>query len=419
MDFQIPELGEGVYEAEFVAWLVQPGQIVKRGHPLFEVLTDKATMEVPSPFAGAITSLKAESGQKIKVGQVVLTYNPAGQANEALSAPPKVDAVAESLSAKSRRAPLRANGNATKPQSDESARPPAAPSVRQMARKLGVDLSSIDGSGPHGRILIQDLATHVQGMPPAAARPGDSTPFPLGEPGTRIKLIGVRRKIADHMVESKHTIPHYSYVDECDVTELTRLRMTFKDSFAQAGAKLTYLPFVVKAVVAALKKVPLVNASLDEKSGEIHLHDYYHIGVATAAPAGLMVPIIHDADKKNLFQIAKEIDLLSAAARSGKIKAADLKGGTFTITSIGNIGGLIATPIINHPEVGILGIGKIVKRPIYDNRDQIKPAEMVYLSFSFDHRVLDGAIGAVFGNAVIDALQNPASLLVEDMVKGA
>src|SRR5262249_41359111 len=201
-----------------------------------------------------------------------------------------------------------------------------------------------------------------------------------GTPGTSIKLQGLRRKIAERMAQSKKTIPHYSYVDECDVTDLVRLRDSLKQSFAQAGVKLTYLAFFVKAVAQSLKDVPLVNASLDEKAGQIVLHDHYHIGVAVAAPAGLIVPVIHDANQKDLVHIARDLDRLSAEARAGKAKLEDLRGATFTITSIGNVGGLISTPIINPPEVGILGVGKIVKRPVYDSAGNIKPADLLYLS---------------------------------------
>jgi 2-oxoisovalerate dehydrogenase E2 component (dihydrolipoyl transacylase) len=214
------------------------------------------------------------------------------------------------------------------------------------------------------------------------------------------------------MVESKRSIPHYTYVDECDVTELVRLRAGLRNAAAKIGAKMTYLPFFIKAVVAALKEVPIVNATLNEAAGEIVLHDRYDIGVAVAAPSGLIVPVVRGADRKDLFQIAREVERLSDEARTGKSKREDLLGSTFTITSIGGIGGLFATPVINPPEVGILGIGKIVKRPAFDNAGNVRAADMVYLSLSFDHRVVDGAVGAVFGNAIIRQLQNPAAILV-------
>jgi pyruvate dehydrogenase E2 component (dihydrolipoamide acetyltransferase)/2-oxoisovalerate dehydrogenase E2 component (dihydrolipoyl transacylase) len=216
------------------------------------------------------------------------------------------------------------------------------------------------------------------------------------------------------MVLSKRTIAHYSYVDECDVTELVRLRESLRDRFAREGIKLTYLAFFVKAAVAALKEVPLVNASLDDSAGEIVLHDRYHIGVAVATPGGLIVPVVRDADRKSLVEIAREIERLSSEARAGKARLEDLRGSTFSVTSVGNIGGLISTPVINYPEVAILGVGKVVRRPVYDTSGALRPADLVYLSFSFDHRVLDGAMGAVFGNAVIRQLQNPAILLLPE-----
>jgi pyruvate dehydrogenase E2 component (dihydrolipoamide acetyltransferase)/2-oxoisovalerate dehydrogenase E2 component (dihydrolipoyl transacylase) len=284
-----------------------------------------------------------------------------------------------------------------------------------MARKMGLDLGQIRGSGPGGRILIDDLSAHLARA--GAKQPSTEVPPNYGTPGTRIKLQGVRRKIAEHLVLSKRTIPHYTYVDECDVTELVRLRDSLREMYARAGVKLTYLAFFVKAVVAALKEVPIVNATLDDKAGEILLHDHYHIGIAVAALSGLIVPVVHDADRKDLTEIGREIERLSRDARAGKTHLEDLRGGTFTITSIGGIGGLFSTPVINHPEVAILGIGKVVKRPVFDAAGQIRPADIIYLSLSFDHRVLDGAIGAAFGNAICRRLENPAALLLPDEIR--
>jgi pyruvate dehydrogenase E2 component (dihydrolipoamide acetyltransferase)/2-oxoisovalerate dehydrogenase E2 component (dihydrolipoyl transacylase) len=422
MDFRLPELGEGVYEAELVRWLVKPGDTVKRGQSLMEVLTDKASMEVPSPFAGTITVLRADPGNNIKVKDAVLSYTPAGAGDG--KAGPSDNRHEESGAAAAPAQKL--DGNRAAPRPDvpahrfaelaygPAAAVKAAPSVRYMARKLGIDLARVPGTGPGGRILIGDLSAHVKRTGPEAA-PAPTEPAPdYGKPGTRIKLQGLRRKIAEHLVLAKRTIPHYSYVDECDVTDLVRLREVLRPSFAQAGVRLTYLTFFVKAVVAGLKDVPIVNSSLDESADEIVLHDHYHIGIAVATPNGLIVPVLHDADQKDLAQVAQEIEQLTTQSRAGKVRLEDLRGGTFTITSIGGVGGLIATPIINHPEVAILGVGKIVKRPVFDAAGNVKPADLVYLSFSFDHRVLDGAVGAVFGNAVIQRLQNPATLLLRD-----
>jgi len=395
MEFRLPELGEGVYEAEVSRWLVEPGATVRPGQALVEMLTDKATMEVPAPFGGTIGALRVEPGQQVKVGAVILTYEPASADAPAL--PPQPVATTSQ--------PVRAPVATP----DGQTRVKTGPAVRLMARKLGIDLGQVHGSGPQGRVLLEDLTRQVQ---QAGAKPQAAPALEFGTPGTRVKFQGLRRKIAEHMVLSKRTAPHYSYVDECDVTDLVRLRESLREPFAQQGVRLTYLAFVVKAVAQALREVPIINASLDEAAGEIVLHDHYHLGVAVATPTGLVVPVIHDADKLSLLEIARGLERLSNDARAGKLKVEDLRGGTFTITSIGNIGGLFATPIIHHPQVGILGIGKIVKRPIFDAHGQLKAADMVYLSFSFDHRVLDGAIGASFGNAVIRRLQSPAALLM-------
>jgi pyruvate dehydrogenase E2 component (dihydrolipoamide acetyltransferase)/2-oxoisovalerate dehydrogenase E2 component (dihydrolipoyl transacylase) len=419
MDFRLPELGEGVYEAELVSWHVKPGDPVKRGQTIMEVLTDKATMEVPVPFTGTLTGLQVEPGQIVKVGQVILTYTPTGQTDEAPSATETKEAAAPAP----RKAKATAGDGALAAAGRETRNGPstavshselpvkAAPSVRYMARKLGVDLGGVRGTGPEGRILIGDLSPHVT-APAAAQAPAAEARPDYGTPGSRIKLQGVRRRIAEHMVQAKRTIPHYTYVDECDVTDLVRIRESVKESFARAGVKITFLAFFVKAVTAALKEVPLVNASLDEEAGEIVLHDRYHIGIAVATPGGLIVPVIHDADRKELGQIAQEIERLSADARAGRVKLDDLRGGTFTVTSIGNIGGLFSTPVINHPQAAILGVGKVVKRPVYDAAGNLKPADMVYLSLSFDHRVLDGAVGAAFANAIMQHLRQPAALLL-------
>jgi len=234
----------------------------------------------------------------------------------------------------------------------------------------------------------------------------------FGTPGTRIRMVGLRRRIAEKMVEAARVVPSVSYVDECDVTELVRLRAALREPCAERGLKLTYLPFFIRATTLALKSVPLINSSVDPISGDIVLHDRYHIGIATAAPQGLLVPVIRDADKLDIWQLAREVERLSAEARAGKSRPADLSGSTFTITSIGSIGGLISTPMINYPEAAIMGIGKMVKRPVYDDAGAVRPAEMVYLSFTFDHRPIDGAIGATFANLIIRHLKNPAALML-------
>lgn len=411
MQFALPTIGEGLYEAELVRWLVTPGETVRPGQPLLEVMTDKATMEVPAPFAGTISALKAEAGGVIRVGQHLLDYTSSG-AGQGSGTEGVSTGETASVTTRAARNGLQAGQDRALIPEPTPLTVRAAPSVRQMARKLGIDLTTVPGSGPQGRILIEDLTGRMK----PAAKPEPAvrieSGMETGKPGTRIPLRGMRRRIAERMVQAKRTIPHYSYIDECEVSELVRLRASLKDLYLESGVKLTYLAFFVKAVALALQVVPIVNASLDEEKEEIVLHDRYDVGIAVATPGGLLVPVIRDANRKDLGQIAREIDRLSSEARMGKSRREDLRGGTFTVTSVGNIGGLISTPVVNHPEVGILGIGKVVRRPVYDDSGVIRPADLVYLSFSFDHRVVDGAVGATFGNAVSKELRNPARLLM-------
>jgi len=431
MDFPLPPVGEGLIEVELVRWLVRPGDAVARGQGLAEVMSDKATMEVPAPFAGTVSALNAQPGTKVKVGELFLKYESVGDI-AATPAPakaasgrrePAVRVQAKEQPADAGRAPMHSPTPTNGPALAPGHQPAAAPSVRLLARKLGVELARIRGTGPGGRILVEDLAPYLRPKAgpadhPVAATPGtDVTKLDFGVAGTRRKLVGMRRLIAEHMVEAKHKIPHYSYVDECNLTDLVRLRSQLRDPLAKVGVKLTYLAFFVKAAARALKDVPMVNSTFDEAAEEVVLLDHYHVGVAVAAPNGLIVPVVKDADKKDLLAIAQEIDRLSTDAKAGKSKREDLKGGTFTVTSIGGIGGLISTPIINHPQVGILGLGKVVKRPLYDANGDLKPHDICYLSFSFDHRIVDGAVGVAFGNAVVRYLQAPALLLLPETMR--
>ncbi len=409
MDFPLPPVGEGLLEVELLRWLVKPGDAVARGQPLLEVMSDKATMEVPSPFAGTVTATLGTPGEKLTVGDVVLRYQTAG-AVTVRNGEPEASATG---------VPLRVGDARKTPGADASGSPivAAAPSLRLLARKLGIDLATVRGSGPGGRVLLDDLTPKVAGRNGDAPKAKPPTPaFDFGTPGTRVKLAGLRHTIAAQMVASATAIPHYTYVDECDFTELVKLRAQLKEPLAKLGVKLTFLPFVLKAVALALREVPIVNATHDDATDETTLHDRYHLGVAVAAPAGLSVPVVRDADRRDVVGLAREVERLSAAVRAGRAKPDDLRGGTFTVTSIGSVGGLIATPIVNRPEVGILAVGKIVRRPVYDDAGNIKPADLAYLSFSFDHRIVDGAVGASFGNAVIRRLQAPAALLLPETV---
>ncbi len=420
MDYRVPELGEGVYEAEFVEWLVCAGQQVERGQSLAEVMTDKATVELPAPFTGTIDQVAVQPGQTVEVGQVILRYTPVAGVADALDPPSPVAVVSkraaatsltQPVAARARRKPLRAVGRAP----DEPARRAvqASPAVRSLARAIGVELRDVPASGPAGRVLIQDLGQYVRTWKERVpgGKSGRGNALELGTAGERIKFQGVRRVIAEHMVLAKKTIPHYSYIDECDVSAMVALRNELKRDYYAQGITLTSLPFYVKAAVAALRHVPLVNASLDEQAGEIVLHDVYHIGIATATAKGLVVPVIRDADQLDLAGIARECERLIRAAQAGTLSRDELRGSTFTVSSVGNIGGLVSTPIIHHPEVGIVAIGKVFKRPSYNDAGDIVPTRIVYLSFSFDHRVVDGGVGAIFGNTMIEQLKTPHALL--------
>ena len=418
MEFKLPELGEGVYEAEMTRWLVGVGDSVTPSQGLLEVLTDKATMEVPAPFSGVIQSLKVQPGAQLKIGEVILSYDPLGSAAPV--------AVKPSTSNGESATPAPVVATPSNGPVDPAIK--AAPAVRQMARKLRIDLATVRGTGPGGRILVGDVESAAGRAEPRQRPVSEQTPASgptrtrvltdggspeYGAPGTRIKLQGVRRKIAEHMVRATTTIPHYTYVDECDVSELVRVRAGLREPFAAKGVKLTYLTFIAKAVARALGEVPMVNATFDDKAEEIILADKADLGIAVATPAGLIVPVVRDVANRSLLEVAREMQRLGDEARAGKTRLDDLKGGGFTITSIGNIGGLFATPIIHQPQVGILGIGKIVRRPVFDAQDRVVPADMMYLSFSFDHRVLDGAVGAAFGNSVGKWLRKPLELLLD------
>ena len=420
MEYCLPDLGEGIVEAEFVQWFVSPGDKVSVGQNIAEVMTDKAAVELPSPLEGTIDKLLAQPGQQVTVGSPLAIFESSDAANAVRAADnPKPASKIGQVSDESQieQAPIRSITTPVE-KTKSLATAIAAPSVRRMARQLGIDLSTVQGSGPNHRVLIDDLAA-------AAKRTADTPPIvgngskPRPEsttaiPGTRVPLRGLRRTIAKRMTEAKQTIPHFSYIDEIELTDLVRIRHSLKEPLAAKGIKLTYLSFFVRAAVGALHDVPEVNASLDTDANEIELHDRYHVGIATDTPDGLLVPVLHDADKMELPQIAREIQRLTDAARAGTATHKQLQGSTFTITSTGGIGGLISTPIINAPNVGILGIGSIVTRPRFDSDGNVYPANVAYLSFSFDHRVVDGAVGARFANALIARLQNPAALLIAD-----
>lgn len=412
MIFRIPPIGEGVQEAELVSWKVNVGDRVAPGHPLMEVMTDKATSEVPAPFAGTITSLRALPGARLAIGDAVLSYTPAGEETEEGPATiaPASEATAEAPAQQSR----RPNGSPAHSEPHPT-RAPASPATRQLARELGVDLATISGSGPGGRVLIGDVASHARPDGPKPQPSPEASPIPetWGKPGTTRPVQGLRRQIAERLSEAHRVVPQASLVEEVDVTSLVRLRDELREPFARGGIKLTYLPFFVRAAALALRDVPIVNASLDESGERIILHADCHVGVAVDTPAGLVVPVIRDADHKDIRALAGEMSALAEEARRGSLKLEDFRGGTFTVSSVGNIAGLFTSPMVTPPQAAILGIGRVVRRPVYDKAGHIAPADLVYLAVSFDHRVLDGGATAAFAGALAKRLASPASLLAD------
>ncbi|MGH2748804.1 MAG: dihydrolipoamide acetyltransferase family protein [Actinomycetota bacterium] len=386
-DFKLPDLGEGVTEAEIDRWLVKEGDVVAEDDLLVEVITDKATAEIPSPFAGTVSKIHVGEGDIVPVGTVLVTI---GDGEVAAGAEATADAVAP----REQRPEVPSPPPMPPPQAARRSDVKAMPPVRKLARELGIDIAAIAGSGPGGRILRDDVEA-------AAGAPA----------GRREPLRGIRRTIAERMSEAHRAIPPVTHVEECDVTELDATRRIANER-ATDGVRLTFLPFIVKAVVAGLKRYPAMNASLDEDAGEIVYHDSYNVGVAVDTPAGLTVPVVHDADKKKLKEIAAEIERLAVAARDSHLRTEDLRGGTFTVTSPGPFGGLMATPIVFHPQVGILGVHRATDRPVV--RDgQIVVRKIMNLSITFDHRVLDGMTAARFCIDVVNLLEHPAVLALE------
>jgi pyruvate dehydrogenase E2 component (dihydrolipoamide acetyltransferase) len=413
-EFRLPDIGEGVVEGEVVRWLVKEGERVDEDQPMVEVMTDKATVEIPTPKAGRIASISAPEGKTCKVGQVMVRIETDGAVAEPRAS---ANGPATPVAATQKDFSAVQQINAATQQQGKAV---ATPATRRLARELGVDLSSVPATGDNGRVTTEDVRAFASGAAAAVARtevaPLSSTAAPqpvvIVEGDERIPFRGVRRKIAENMARSKHTAAHFTYVEEADLTDLVALRTRARKRAEERGVKLSFLPFIVKAVVTGLKKYPIINSTLDEERGEIVLRKHYHVGVAAASQQGLMVPVIRDADRKSLFEIARELDELGERARQGRASREELTGSTFTISSLGTLGGLLATPIINHPEVAILGVHKIKQTPVV--RDgQIVIREIANFSISLDHRVVDGYEGAQFLQHVIELLSDPTLLFME------
>jgi 2-oxoisovalerate dehydrogenase E2 component (dihydrolipoyl transacylase) len=433
VELEMPELAESVVEGEIVKWLVNEGDRVEQDQLLVEVMTDKVTVEVPSPYAGILLKQVAKEGEVVPIGKPIAIFGEPGEklddktklehvtphvqpAEAVAPANGKVEAQSNPAEAPKTVKAAASSAPAARETADTSlaGKPLAAPAVRKLARELGVDLAGVRGSGEGGRIQrgdVERVSKSGAGGPAGSASAAQTQSGPSALP-ERVPLRGLRRNIAQHMVHSKHTAAHTLQVDEADMTELVRWRTRSKERAAERGVKLTYLPFFVKAATAALKKYPFVNSSLDDAASEIVLKNNYNIGIATDTEAGLVVPVIHDADQMSIFDLAREIVDLAEKARSGKLSHDDITGGTFTITNVGSVGGLLTFPVINHPEVAIMGTHSIQERPVV--RDgQIVVRSMVYLSLAFDHRVVDGALAARFLREIADLLAAPELLLME------
>jgi len=420
--FRLPDIGEGIHEGEIVKWFVKPGDEVKEDDVLCEVQNDKAVVEIPSPVEGKVLEILVPEGQTAVVGDVLVTIDAPGYEDMQFKGDHGEEPAKEAGSQ------AEVKEEAAAPQTEEKAEPKrrviAMPSVRKYAREKGVDIQLVTGSGPNGRILKEDIDNYLAGTAKAATaeteaketaeKPAPETAAATGEVllETREKMSGIRRAIAKAMVQSKHTAPHVTLMDEVDVTKLVAHRKKFKEVAAEKGIKLTFLPYVVKALVSALREYPILNASIDDEAEEIIHKHYYNIGIAADTERGLLVPVVKDADRKSMFAIAKEINELAQKAREGKLAPNEMKGSSCTITNIGSAGGQWFTPVINHPEVAILGIGRIAEKPVV--RDgEIVAAPVLALSLSFDHRIIDGATAQYALNHIKRLLSDPELLLME------
>jgi len=416
VDIKFPDVGEGITEGTLVKWLAKPGDEIKADQAVAEIETDKAIVEIPTPKAGKILKLFGKEGDILKVGSILASLSLPGEEIRVPVAKPKEMKSQEikhvEIIPEIKRVEVTPEIKVTEKPAEVPARILATPATRRLARELGVDISKIAGSGPGGRVTDEDVKISLEAPPKQA----EVTPTEVA-PETnaleeRIPIKGIRKTIGERMVKSLFTAPHVVSMDEADVTELVSLREKEKKTAEEKGVKLTYLAFIVKAVTVALKQHPYLNASLDPQKNEIVLKHYYNIGIAVDTPEGLMVPVIKNTDQKSIMEIAKETEKLSEESRSRKVKLSDLKGNTFTITNIGSIGGLFSTPIINPPDVAILGVHRIRDMPVVIN-GEVKIRKILPLVLSFDHRVLDGAQAARFMNTLIEHLKDPDLLLVD------
>ncbi len=434
-EFKLPDIGEGVTEGEVVNWLVAVGDVVSEDQDVVEVMTDKATVTIGAPKAGKVAELRGQAGDMVPVGDVLLVLELEGDASATPEPSPAPVAQPSGDTSGGPVGDIKDVLPGMDPASTHVAEPPrpaatgdhfvekplAAPATRRLARELGVDLRRVPASGKAGRVTPEDVRAFANsgasaGAPQAsepsvAAPPTPAAPVPASDHEERVPIRGLRKRIFENMARSKHTAAHFHYVEECDVTALMELRERTRDIGAEVGVKLTYLPFIIKAVVAALKRHPDLNVLVDDTTLEIVRRRDFDIGIAVATEAGLIVPVIRAVDRLSILEIAREIDRLAEAARVGKTQAADLGGSTFTVTSLGKMGGFIAPPIINYPEVGIMGVHSIKRRPVVRG-DEIAIGNVMMLSWSFDHRLIDGHVAAAFAQEIVSLLEAPDRLLV-------
>jgi pyruvate dehydrogenase E2 component (dihydrolipoyllysine-residue acetyltransferase) len=461
--FALPDLGEGLTEAEIVKVLVTEGDVLAEDAPLLEVETDKATVEIPSPFAGRVARIHVRPGQSVKVGEVLVTFDDAGQAapparGRGPAPQPAAARATQATPTATRPTPAPTAASAAAPEStlvaDAGARAgttrepgpastgpvPAAPATRRLARELGVDLRAVRATGPGGRVTDDDVRTFTSGTRRPAAAPGadgqvreraaperPAVAKPLAAVGVeppalprfeqwgpvdRQPLSHLRRTIAERMTLSATLIPHVTHFDRADVTELDAIIRRNVEAARQRGVTLTLTSFLLKAAALALQEHPQFNASLDPAAGELIVKRYHHLGVAVATERGLIVPVIRDVDKKPLVELQRELAALAQRVRDGKATLDDLRGGTFTITNIGALGGTGAIPIINYPEVAILGVARGREEPVV-HEGRIVPRMLLPISLTFDHRIADGADGARFATAIVRRLERPEQLLLE------
>ncbi len=418
-EFRLPDLGEGVHEGEVVAWHVAVGDRVREHDPMLEVMTDKSTVAIGAPCDGIVTALHAEVGAVARAGEILVTFESASDRGASDPTPPpapipSTPASLQSTPVASAVGDLReslpaaeyfAHRDPTAPVEDYfEPKPLAAPSTRGLARDLEVDLRRVRPAGPDRRVTDEDVRAHHE-------RFGHPLPRPGGDPDDRrVPFVGLRRKIAARMQHAVTTAAHFTFVEECDVSRLVALREQLRPEAERRGLPLHFLPFVARAVALALGRHPALNAALDVETNELVYRGAVHLGIATATPSGLVVPVVRDARRLSIFELAREIERVSRLAREGRARPSELSGSTFTLTSLGKHGGLFATPVLNMPEVGILGIHQIKRKPVVRG-ERIEIGDVMLLSLTCDHRFVDGHVGAAFAYDVIARLEDPESLL--------